>query len=991
MEIAFEKPTRHREVLNASVTSISLFLSGILSYATGNPIAYGRFAAGSIGKIKSIVEDLKGRDTSSPENLAWVWFTMTVSGATEEFLKQLNREANFNSQLPIRTGRTVAEREIGLKKFLEKALSVPSDANFDASILQFPSAHAAFSPARQAIPQFIVDVTPWIDIDLERWQHVFDTCLANTASYVLSAHFSIFEPLIKIATSTFSEAAAWEIAWARHGEWIHQRFRAAPVFSPDESVLTPLSEIYLRLRCYWHETDQEFPNEKSKKTVIKCEANLGDLHRTVEEWLGRKTKGRDVIRIVAGGPGSGKSSFAKAFASELLDRGIARVLFIELQHLSFSGDLHLDIGSYLSRSNRLTGDEGSPGFAANPLDRLKDDTKPTLIIFDGLDELTHDAEKAGDLARKFIASALQLLVMQNQGGDKIRGLILGRNLAAQEGMKEAGLSLVTLLNVAPIRDLSNDDLRPHMRADNWHHLEVIYPDLSKELTKDQRPDYWRRWAISQGMDPNVQPEAITHEDLSDLNVEPLLLHLLILSDYCGDRWQEAADNRNLVYEDILRKVRQRNELKALGAATPRESDFFLLMECLGLSAWRGNVRAGDEETYNEIRRLHAKSLEKVAATDLESVLLLTHTRQIEGSMRGFEFIHKSFGEYLAARGMLTQAELAATRMTRDEDPFDEERVASMWAQVINDAELSRELIRFLRDQIRLLCQNSHAAAEKLKECLEKLVNWIHTNGVSLVPETRETFRHLETRQRCAEASLFALTSILSETLITLHQGDINEDYLQSRRVKVDWSMGEAAVMFHRIGVTVGHPAKRALAALDISSEELEHVNLVNSIMPYSNFGDAKLSGANLSHAILVRANFRETMAGESDFSSAAINFGEFQESSFVGCNFSSADVRMANFENANLNRSDFRDVNLEGASFAGVAARLTDFTGCTSMTQKQLNHMFGVKEGAGRTEIPDHLEYPDFWHTEAERGRKALALWDDFFAAYHEWLGPKAE
>jgi hypothetical protein len=140
---------------------------------------------------------------------------------------------------------------------------------------------------------------------------------------------------------------------------------------------------------------------------------------------------------------------------------------------------------------------------------------------------------------------------------------------------------------------------------------VDLPELRDELILDQRPEYWSLWCKSQKLTDETQPQAITDDALFDLNVEPLLLHLLILSDYCGPRWKEAAANRNLVYNDILGKIHQRNCKETKPGHNLTRNAFFLLMECLGLAAWRGNLRIGTESAFIEIRDIHARVLKKL--------------------------------------------------------------------------------------------------------------------------------------------------------------------------------------------------------------------------------------------------------------------------------------------------------------------------------------------------------------------------------------------
>ena len=111
-----------------------------------------------------------------------------------------------------------------------------------------------------------------------------------------------------VVTGSTAEALRKDIAWARHYDWIDKRFRRDHVFSPDRSVTTPLCDLYLRLRTYWQK-QYDVADDDGSEPETRYRAYLGDLHQTVESWLDGGTK--DYVRIVAGGPGSGKSSFAK--------------------------------------------------------------------------------------------------------------------------------------------------------------------------------------------------------------------------------------------------------------------------------------------------------------------------------------------------------------------------------------------------------------------------------------------------------------------------------------------------------------------------------------------------------------------------------------------------------------------------------------------------------------------------------------------------------
>ena len=58
-----------------------------------------------------------------------------------------------------------------------------------------------------------------------------------------------------------------------------------------------------------------------------------DLETELEKWLDKSDK-HDAIRIISGGPGSGKSSLTKIWAAKLSAQGKIKVLFVPLHHFN---------------------------------------------------------------------------------------------------------------------------------------------------------------------------------------------------------------------------------------------------------------------------------------------------------------------------------------------------------------------------------------------------------------------------------------------------------------------------------------------------------------------------------------------------------------------------------------------------------------------------------------------------------------------------------
>src|SRR5262249_53480524 len=150
---------------------------------------------------------------------------------------------------------------------------------------------------------------------------------------------------------------------------------------------------------------------------------------------------------------------------------------------------------------------------------------------------------------------------------------------------------------------------------------------------DQRPEYWARWAAAKDLPP-APPEALTSKALSDLTKEPLLAYLLIFSGYVGEHWREASENRNRIYRAIFQKIwkRESEKLTRTHIKEAGQACFEALMQSLGLAAWRGGGRTGDENTFTIIRDSFMRQdllskAKSCKAADLDNVAILFYTRR----------------------------------------------------------------------------------------------------------------------------------------------------------------------------------------------------------------------------------------------------------------------------------------------------------------------------------------------------------------------------
>ena len=135
-------------------------------------------------------------------------------------------------------------------------------------------------------------------------------------------------------------------AWQRHATWIRSLYERKPIFTINPEQRIPLSGVYQHLRAYWHDdipADTMESNSSREPRRKHLRTYVDQLHTLLHNWLDDNKAAP--LRVVAGGPGSGKSSFAKAFAVEVSDQTEWRTIFIELQNLEFDkGDLERRIG-----------------------------------------------------------------------------------------------------------------------------------------------------------------------------------------------------------------------------------------------------------------------------------------------------------------------------------------------------------------------------------------------------------------------------------------------------------------------------------------------------------------------------------------------------------------------------------------------------------------------------------------------------------------------
>uniref|UniRef100_UPI00405604BF NACHT domain-containing protein n=1 Tax=Candidatus Electrothrix sp. TaxID=2170559 RepID=UPI00405604BF len=234
-----------------------------------------------------------------------------------------------------------------------------------------------------------------------------------------------------------------------------------------------VDKVYVPLRAYYEEKEQgdergqelEPQRNQVKRIVV-------DLESEFRNWLGNPT-GEPAVRFLSGGPGSGKSTFAKIFAAKIAKETNIPCLYIPLHLFDATDNLITAMESHIRNNPFLSG---------NPLD-AKTGKDRLLIIFDGLDELALQGKAASEVANSFVDEVLRRIQEGNSYHKQRQVIITGRTIAIQ--------SVADKLREP--RQITS--VLPYFVEEEERKK---YHDPDELLVEDQRQRWWRQYGEAAG-------------------------------------------------------------------------------------------------------------------------------------------------------------------------------------------------------------------------------------------------------------------------------------------------------------------------------------------------------------------------------------------------------------------------------------------------------------------------------------------------------------
>ena len=721
---------------------------------------------------------------------------------------------------------------------------------------------------------------------------------------------SHYDPILIALESPFAKAGDRELGWRNYNAYLQQQINRS-VF--DESF--SLQQIYIPLNAYYVDTIKESSSDLALLEENDCRKRfVVSLHDELTSWVANPNKD-DLLRVISGGPGSGKSTFARVFAAAVSSEGLARVLFVELHKIDASKDLPSEIARYVE-------DEGI--LSANPLDA--DDPEDNLIIIlDGLDELSVQGRGAAENARAFVREVERTLRRKNEVKVRVRVLLSGRELIIQENESEFRGNRQTLNLLSYFRD---EDMKRSNVEDPMGLLE-----------KDLRQDWWRNYGDLTGDDTiSGMPASLNRGGLREVTAQPLLNYLVALSYTRGRVNFDKAVNLNIVYADLVEAVYERGydkNRRHVSVSHLTLDEFQRVLEEVALAAWHGDGRTTTVREINEhcvasnLQALLDKFEEGASAGVtrlLAAFFFRQHGERVSTGDRTFVFTHKSFGEFLAACRIVRAVEriIKQDRLREDsiEDGWGEKDSLYHWASVCGPAACTEYIRNFILGEFKRRSELS----EKGFVSLRKIFICMLLHGIPMEKLNLKTFSQSLFQSRNAEETLLVALNAACISVSRVAYIDLPDTKLTAFG---GW--------FRRIQGQ-RHGAKPCLAAkclsymglknfvLDVSDfygADLSYSDLSGIDAHFSNFGRANLRHANLSNSNFTWAVFDNAMLDDANLRDSRFQYSNFTRrseyeergSKLGGASLRGADLSGASFFGADLSDSNLENVKIEGADF----------------------------------------------------------------------------
>lgn len=663
---------------------------------------------------------------------------------------------------------------------------------------------------------------------------------------------------------------------------------------------------------------------------------------TIAHIIQRTNEHRHIC-FVFGGPGAGKTSFAKMFCAWLADIKEYTPLYIALQSINPKNNFLCEVENYLSNH-----------FSKSSITNLPF-VKNKLFILDGFDELAQATRQSMGEFFQQIRSA--------QINSKYRHsffLITGRHTLFErdDSLLPEGSHIFTLLpfNYSQIQRWSS----------NWN--EIARKQSRKEFDGTL---FWNEYDED-------------NRELHELSTQPMLLYLLALLNESSRNIniERMKKSKSEVYKEIVDWICDRHhELRGQKKGITLSKDSLrMFLQIAGFCTHAYNRR---DVHITELQHLLDKcgidnhAIEKRENYESQQTFLNFSFRKVGES--AWEFKHKSFGEYLAAEyifiglnelyDMFNNIKISGTEI--------ENAISEKWNWMFSPAFMTNEVEAFLK---QMVIDISHKKKDFLP-IMHDICDMMYSRFCD-EQDFAQSFLPLSNRYNVKPTMIHANLGASILHMGALFSNILDESvYFEPEKISPGSWANTYTVISKWFDMKVN--ARRLFHGVSLSSDEgiiikcndgigmiLDYIKLDNiqkanfsnasfcnsdlsglkarnikftsanferSVLNYAYLRNSEFSDTNFIGSVICDANCSDCSFVRADFSKSTLNNSKFTRSDFTesklceahaaNADFRNSTMSGADFKSADMDESDFSEVDLSDALMSDASLKGADFTG----------------------------------------------------------------
>lgn len=577
------------------------------------------------------------------------------------------------------------------------------------------------------------------------------------------------------------------------------------------------------------------------------------------------------VIVLLGDPGQGKTSFCYRLLHHIAEFETRPIYFFRLRYLFDIENFYKDPFSSIINHIKTFGYNQDENIKKE-IPITEENFKDSILILDGLDEL----EKINNIDKD--ALCLRLSIMTNAIFSPHRLIITSR--------KEVNIHILNQKDITCwfISELSKNDQKVWLKKYNKLNNDsyVLSTEQLDFLNEDKSPT-------------------------SPLMRQPILLHILAQLNIRPD----VSYNLSKVYDELFTRLLNRYWSSQYNIEDPHPvlnkfiytpQQLRSIVQRIGFEMYRRDTTylSHNEIPISIIKQLGFADDKQLEALKTLLIAFYFNYRIIENEFRvrqyAIEFLHKSFGEYLAAEAIWHEIN-----------------------EIFSDKEKTPEHI--LERLIELFSTNDY-----LSDSISLYIYQIIVNE-------RSIFKEITKRQIELGNKMFFYLEKL-----------INYDFFYSKEPQYSVISKALKTFFGFLNIFIrvsappprlqsnNHIHRRFYQLLRLVTQEKNNLILKSSILTHGdlsrmNFNNSFIDNSKLDNANLNYSTFCKSKLLGSDFSNSECINTDFSYADLQECIFKDSDLRYSIFNNANLSNSDMRFTRLNEAKLIGATLNYADLTG----------------------------------------------------------------